>query len=63
MAKGRFVRAVSKSTAEWYGLKVLPVDLPAQPWPVVIATVKNRTLSPLVELFIAFVRDFTKSMP
>jgi hypothetical protein len=29
---------------------------------VVIATVKNRTPSPVVELFIAFVRELTKPM-
>jgi DNA-binding transcriptional LysR family regulator len=62
MAKGQFVTAVSKSTAEWNGMKLLPVDLPVQPWPVVIATLKNRTLSPVVELFIQFVRDFTAPM-
>jgi len=59
---GRFVTALAKSNAEWYGLKTLPVDLPVQPWPVVIATVKNRTPSPAVELFIEFVREFTKPM-
>src|SRR5215468_10423645 len=62
MAKGQFVTAVSKSTAEWNGMKLLPVDLPVQPWPVVIATLKGRTLSPVVELFIEFVRQFTKPM-
>jgi DNA-binding transcriptional LysR family regulator len=54
IATGRFIR--------WHGMKVLPVDLPAHEWPVVIATLKNRTLSPVVELFIEFVRDFTKPM-
>jgi len=43
-------------------MKVLPIDLPVQPWPVVIATLKGRTLSPVVELFIEFVRHFTKPM-
>jgi DNA-binding transcriptional LysR family regulator len=62
IATGRFVTTVSRSTADWYGMKVLPVDLPAKAWPVVIATVKDRTLSPVVELFIQFARDFTKSM-
>jgi DNA-binding transcriptional LysR family regulator len=62
MAKGQYVTALAKSNAEGYGMKVLPVDLPVRPWPVVIATVKNRTLSPVVELFIEFVRNFTKPM-
>jgi DNA-binding transcriptional LysR family regulator len=62
MAKGQFVTSVSRSTAEWHGMKVLPVDLPVRPWPVVIATLKNRTMSPVVGLFIQFVRDFTEPM-
>jgi hypothetical protein len=33
-------------------LKVLPVELPARQLPVVIVTMKNRTLSPLAKLFI-----------
>jgi hypothetical protein len=41
---------------------VLPVDLPARPWPVAIVTLKNRTLSPVVERFIACAREVTKSM-
>jgi DNA-binding transcriptional LysR family regulator len=62
IATGQFVTALSISEVRWYGMKVLPVDLPVHEWPVVIATVKNRTLSPVVELFIEFVRDFTKPM-
>src|SRR5262245_46757076 len=37
--------------------KVLPVDLPARPWPVNIAKLKNRTLRPVVERFIDHLRD------
>src|SRR5262249_54646794 len=62
LAKGRFLTAMGKLNAGWYGMKVLPIDLPVQPWPVVIATLKGRTLSPVVELFIEFVRHFTKPM-
>ena len=43
-------------------LKVLPVDRPAQPWPVYIATLKNRTLSPAAERFIECARDFTRPL-
>jgi hypothetical protein len=39
---------------------VLPVDLPTQTWPVVIATLKNRTLSPVVERFLASAREVAK---
>ena len=62
LAKGSFVTATGKLIAQWYGLKVLPIDLPVQPWPVVIATLRGRTLNPVVELFIEFVRDLTKPM-
>jgi DNA-binding transcriptional LysR family regulator len=62
LAKGSFVTAMGKLNAQWYGLKVLPIDLPVQPWPVVIATLRGRTLSPVVELLIEFVRDFTKPL-
>jgi hypothetical protein len=62
IATGQFVTALSVSNARWYGMKVLPIDLLAHEWPVVIATLKDRTLSPVVELSIEFVREFTKPM-
>jgi hypothetical protein len=62
LAKGSFVTAMGKLNAQWYGLKVLPIELPVQPWPVVIATLRGRALSPAVELLIEFVRDLTKPM-
>jgi hypothetical protein len=43
-------------------LKALPIDLPVRPWPVAIVMLKNRTLSPIVERFIACARDVTKTM-
>ena len=33
-------------------VKVLPVKLPIEPWPVGIVTLKNRTLSPVTQLFV-----------
>src|SRR5215470_5529975 len=44
------------------GTKALPIDLPVWPWPVAIVTVKNRTVSPVVERFIEHVREFIESM-
>ncbi len=61
LASGRFITAIPKSVADWYGLKVLPVDLLVRPWPVVVATLKNRTLSPIVERFLDCARDVAKS--
>jgi DNA-binding transcriptional LysR family regulator len=43
-------------------LKVLPVTLPIPPLPVVIMTLKNRTLSPLAKLFIECAREVVKSL-
>lgn len=65
-ASGSHITTLPNSTLRVYGerfaLKALPVDLPAQSWPAVIVTLKNRTLSPVVERFIQHVRDFTRPM-
>ncbi len=66
LASGHFIAtfpsSVARLHAERFSLKVLPVDLPVRPWPVAIVTLKNRTLSPGVERFIAHIRDFTRPM-
>jgi DNA-binding transcriptional LysR family regulator len=66
LATGRFLTAFPSSVlsldAGQHPLKVLPVDLPARPWPVVIVTLKNRTLNPVAQLFIDHLRAFTKTM-
>jgi hypothetical protein len=43
-----------------FALKILPIELPVQRWPAVIVTLKGRTLSPVAERFIQYVRDFTR---
>ena len=43
-------------------VKRLPIDLGAQTRPVAIFTLKNRTLSPIAELFLQSVRTVAKSM-
>jgi DNA-binding transcriptional LysR family regulator len=48
--------------ADHYALTSLPVDLGAPPWSVAIVTVKNRTLSPVVERFLACVREVAASV-
>jgi DNA-binding transcriptional LysR family regulator len=57
-----FPASVLRFNAERFGLKVLPVDLPVRPWPVAIVTLKNRTLSPVVQRFVDHVRLVTKPM-
>jgi DNA-binding transcriptional LysR family regulator len=53
--------SVLRFHAERFSLKALPVSLPQQPWPVLLMTLKNRTLSPVVERFIDCIREVAKS--
>jgi DNA-binding transcriptional LysR family regulator len=62
LASGRFITALPKSLVDRYSLKILPVNLPNRPWPVAAVRVKNRTLNPVVERFIAHVRNCARSM-
>jgi DNA-binding transcriptional LysR family regulator len=62
LANGLFITAIPRSVASFSSLKTLPVDLPAQPWPVNIVTLKNRTLSAATKQFIECARDFAKTM-
>lgn len=43
-------------------VKVLPVDLSVPPWPVGVMTLKNRTVSPAVKLFIEHARKVAKAL-
>jgi DNA-binding transcriptional LysR family regulator len=56
-----FANSVMKLNARYYNLAILPIILPTQPWPVVIVTLKHRTLSPVVERFIACAHVVAKS--
>jgi DNA-binding transcriptional LysR family regulator len=66
VASGHFIttfpHSVVRLHADRFSLKVLPIDLPVRPWPVAIVTLKDRTLSPIVERFNAYIRDFTRPM-
>jgi DNA-binding transcriptional LysR family regulator len=65
VATGKFITTFPRSVVDLYadrfGLKVLPIDLPNSNWPVKIATLRNRTLSSVVERFIAGARDTARS--
>jgi DNA-binding transcriptional LysR family regulator len=65
LAMGPFIAVFPRSVVRQYGerfsFKVLPVELPVRPWPVTIVTLKNRTLSPVVEIFVACAREVAKS--
>jgi DNA-binding transcriptional LysR family regulator len=64
LANGPFVtvfpRSVMSLHAERQRLKILPVDLPVHSWPVVIVTLKNRVLSPVVERFTECAHEVAK---
>jgi DNA-binding transcriptional LysR family regulator len=49
--------------ADRFAIKVLPVELPARQAPIALITLKNRTLTPVVERFIEYVREVAKSVP
>lgn len=43
-------------------LQILPIDLPAQTYPLAVYVLKNRTLNPVVERFITCARDAARSI-
>lgn len=42
------------------GLKALPIDLSSRPSPFAVVTLKNRSLTPAVEVFIECAREVVK---
>jgi DNA-binding transcriptional LysR family regulator len=66
LATGRFLTmlpdSVLRYTATQWSLKPLPIDLRIKPWPIAILTLKNRTLSPVTQLFIEHLRGVAKSL-
>jgi DNA-binding transcriptional LysR family regulator len=62
VAHGPYLTAHPRSTAQFFSLKALPVKLPHRPWPVVIATLKHRTLSPVVQRFLESTREVAKTL-
>ena len=64
LASGRYVSVLPRSVylrdRVRFGLKMLPVAIPTQPWPLTIMTLKNRTLSPVIERFITCAHKVAK---
>jgi len=52
---------VRRMMADRYAVRPLPVDLPASSYSAWIVTLKNRTLSPVVERFLVCVREVAAS--
>jgi DNA-binding transcriptional LysR family regulator len=66
LAKGRFLtlfpRSLLKFGARPMPIKALPIELPARLAPVGIVTLKNRTISPVAQLFIECTRQVAKRL-
>lgn len=64
--RGRFIALLPASVLRFdpdlQSLMELPLDLPMPPSPVLIVTLRNRTLSPPAERFVKCVRDVTNTM-
>jgi DNA-binding transcriptional LysR family regulator len=66
LATGRFLTMLPASTLMPHGkyrlLKALPIELPNSRRTIVIVTLRNRTLSPLAELFVRTARAVAKQL-
>jgi DNA-binding transcriptional LysR family regulator len=60
VGSGKFIAPFPDSVFTFYAkrfaLKELHVGLPTSPWPVAVLTLKNRTLNPVVQLFLTHLR-------
>jgi DNA-binding transcriptional LysR family regulator len=65
LGSGRFVSVLPRSVylrdRVRHGLKMLPVAMPKQSWPITLFTLKHRTLSPVIERFIACAHEVAKA--
>jgi DNA-binding transcriptional LysR family regulator len=63
---GRFIAVLPVSILRFnpglYFLKELPLDLPTPRWPALMVTLKNRTLNPAIERFMACARETASMM-
>jgi DNA-binding transcriptional LysR family regulator len=64
LESGRFVGHFGDQILDFYAsrfeLKKLPIELPIQPFAVAIVALKNRTISPLAQLFIDCAREVAR---
>ena len=67
LGTGRFLTVLHDSVlrfnAKRWSLKALPIDLRIPPMPIAIFTLRGRTLSPVVRVFIEQAREIAQSMP
>jgi DNA-binding transcriptional LysR family regulator len=66
LATGAFVTALPKSmlrlNPECHGLKQLPIRLPSPSFPVAVVTLKGRTLTAAVDLFVEKLREHVREL-
>jgi len=66
LATGRFLTIAANSflqyNAQRWSLVALPIDLRIKPRPHAIVTLKNRTLSPVVQVFIDELKGVARTM-
>jgi DNA-binding transcriptional LysR family regulator len=66
LATGRFLTVAARSalhfTAKRLSLTVLPVRFPIDSQPVALVSLRNRTVSPVAQLFVEFAREMAKPL-
>jgi len=66
LASGSFITVFPRSVMDLYArrfsLKALSVEFPAPAWPLAVVTLRNRTPSPVVKLFIEHLQVFSRSL-
>lgn len=64
LTTGRFLTIMPRSVLHYCAkalqVKILPVNMTIEPYPVGVVTLKNRTLSPIVRLFVDCAREIAK---
>ena len=67
LTTGRFLcifpESVLRTAAQQWPITVLPIEVRAEVYPIAVVALKNRTLSPIAQLFIEELRAVAKSMP
>ena len=57
-----FTHSALRVSAQRYNIKTLPIELPTRPCPIALVRLKNRTLTPAAERFIACAREVGESI-
>ena len=67
LAKGPFLAPIPDSVLRFEAnlppLKILPVELPLPPLPLGVMTLKNRTISPVVQVFLDCAHEVVRQLP